>query len=101
MHLFIRRMIKHIVVITEAYRCRQVHMTFYRHFICRLPLFVEESIGYHYYGLGLERFSYHLFRCPQLLVKMGIQWSRAVRKIFMALKEAYDSFRRQDLYIVL
>jgi len=75
-YLFIRRMIKHFVVIIEAYHCNQVHMKLYRHFLCRLPLFVEESIGHHYCGVALNRsITCHLFRCPQILVKMGIQRS--------------------------
>jgi len=72
-YLFVRRMIKYFVVIVEAYHCNQVHMKFYRHFLCRLPLFVEESIGHHYCGFGLNRsITYHLFPYPQILVKMGI-----------------------------
>lgn len=75
-YLFIRRMIKYFVVIFEAYHCNQVHMKFSRHFLCRLPVFVEESIEYHYCGFGLNRsITYYLFRCPQILVKMGIQSS--------------------------
>lgn len=75
-YLFIGRMIEHIAVIIEAYHRNQVHIKFYRHFLCRLPLFVETSIGYHYCGFGLNRWIiYHLLRCPQILVKMGIQCS--------------------------
>jgi hypothetical protein len=43
---------------------QSVHMKFNRLFLCRLPLFVEESIGYHYCGFGLSiSTTYHLFRC--------------------------------------
>ena len=52
---FTRRMIKRIVVIIEAYHCNHVHMKFYRHFLCRLPVYVEVSTGYHYCGFGLNR----------------------------------------------
>jgi hypothetical protein len=45
---------EHTVVITEAYHCNQVHMKFYRLFLCRLLLIVEESTGYHYCGFGLN-----------------------------------------------
>ena len=54
-YLFIRKTIKHILVIIEACHCNQVHLKFYRHFLCRLPVFVKEFIGYHYCGFGLNR----------------------------------------------
>ena len=75
-YLFIRKMIKYFVVTIQAYYCNQEHMKFSRRLLCRLPLFVEVSIGYHYCGFGLNRsITYYLIRCPQILVKMGIQSS--------------------------
>jgi len=93
LYLSIRRVIKQIVVIVEAYHFCQL--------CTRLTPYAEEIIGDHQCGFRHNRSTTdHIFFIRQILGKK-CEYNEAVHHLFIDFKKAYDSFRREVLYNIL
>jgi len=68
--------------------------------LSRLTPYAEEIIGDHQCGFQCSSTTDHIFCIRQILEKKW-EYNEAVHQLFIDLKKAYDSFRREVLYNIL
>ena len=70
--------------------------------LTRLIPYAEEVIGDHQCGFRRNRSTAdHIFCIRQILEKKKWEYNEAVHQLFIDFKKAYDSVRREVLYIIL
>ena len=101
MHVSIRRVIKHIAVIIEAYHFCQLRTSFIQHPIVKFISICTENTGDHQCGFRRSRSTTdHMFCIRQILEKKW-EYNEAVHQPFVNFKEAYDSVRREVFLNIL
>ena len=93
---------KQIVVLIEAYHCRQTRTKILSStLLSRLSPYAEEIIWYHQCGFRRNRsIPDHAFCFIQILEKKW-GYNEAVHQTFVDFKKTYDSVRREVLYLIL
>ena len=97
-YVFIRWVIKHIVVITEAYQFVTFIQIIFNILRCMSTPYAEEIIGDHQRGFRRHRSTMIIY---STFVKYLKKECEAVHQLFTHFKKVYDSDRREVLYNIL
>ena len=95
-YLFIRRGIKQTVIIIAAYHFCQPLTKFYP--TSRLIPYAKEIIGDHQCGFRRNRSTSDYIFCIRQILEKKWEYNEEVHQLFIDVKKAYDSVRREVLY---
>jgi hypothetical protein len=101
LYLFIRRVIKQIAVIIEAYHFGNHIQILSNILLSRLTPYAEEIIGEHQGGFRRNRSTADHILCIRHILEKKREYNEAVHQLFIDFNKDYDSVSRQFLYNIL
>jgi hypothetical protein len=100
-YLSIRRATERIVVIMGAYHFCQLRTKFYQHPAVKVNSICKGTVGYNQCGFRRNRSTTDPIFCIRQILEKIWEYNEALCQLFIDLKKAYHSVRREVLYRVI